>query len=65
MIPLFLRITLVVAVALVALIVLAFVLKVLFFAALTAALVVGVMLLVGFARRMRLRGRGNVVTYRR
>jgi hypothetical protein len=54
--PLFLRITLAVAIALVALVVLGFLLKIFVLAALIAALVVGVLIVTAAVRR-RLEGR--------
>ena len=51
--PLFLRVTAIVAFAIVALIVLGFILKILMFAALVAALVVGVLAVWNLMRRRR------------
>lgn len=65
MVPLFLRITGVVALALIALWVLGFVIHVLFVAALVAALVVAVTAVAGAFRRRRMRAGGPVATYRR
>jgi hypothetical protein len=59
---LFVRLTVVIALALVALFVLGFVIKVLFVAALVAAVVVGVVVVANAFRRRRLRGRAQVMT---
>lgn len=65
MVPLFIRITVVVALALVALWILGFVIHLLFLAAIIAAVIVGVMAVAGMIRRRRLRGRSAVMNYRR
>ena len=59
---LFVRLTVVIALALVALFILGFVVKVLFVAALVAAVVVGVMVVAKAFRRRRLRDRAPVMT---